>query len=164
MFKDLALKLFYKRPCNSGRPHTAFPGRDMAWFLCLCVFVAASLTLLALQLKSRTPARGPREPPRLPALPLIGSLLSLRSPYPPHVFFKELQVKYGHTYSLMMGSHNVIVINQHVHAREVLLKKGKSFAGRPRTVGILLPKPFLFSSFLSHSCLVCDEGDHRCSD
>uniref|UniRef100_A0A3Q0SUV5 Cytochrome P450, family 17, subfamily A, polypeptide 1 n=1 Tax=Amphilophus citrinellus TaxID=61819 RepID=A0A3Q0SUV5_AMPCI len=106
----------------------------MAWFLCLCVFMAVSLTLLALQFKFRMCARGPGELPCLPALPLIGSLLSLQSPSPPHVLFKELQVKYGHTYSLMMGSHNVIVINQHVHAKEVLLKKGKTFAGRPRTV------------------------------
>ncbi|CAI5682027.1 unnamed protein product [Oreochromis niloticus] len=106
----------------------------MAWFLCLCVFMAVGLTLLALQFKFRMSAHGSGEPPHLPALPLIGSLLSLRSELPPHVLFKELQVKYGHTYSLMMGSHSVIVINQHVHAKEVLLKKGKTFAGRPRTV------------------------------
>uniref|UniRef100_A0AAQ4Q2Q2 Cytochrome P450 1A1 n=1 Tax=Gasterosteus aculeatus aculeatus TaxID=481459 RepID=A0AAQ4Q2Q2_GASAC len=79
-------------------------------------------------------AHGPREPPRLPALPLIGSLLSLRSPHAPHVLFKDLQGKYGPTYSLMMGSHRVIVVNQHVHAKQVLLRKGKIFAGRPRTV------------------------------
>uniref|UniRef100_A0A8D3BNP2 Cytochrome P450, family 17, subfamily A, polypeptide 1 n=1 Tax=Scophthalmus maximus TaxID=52904 RepID=A0A8D3BNP2_SCOMX len=77
---------------------------------------------------------GPQGPPCLPALPLIGSLLSLRSPHPPHVLFKVLQGKYGDTYSLMMGSHTVIVVNQHRHAKEVLLKKGKMFAGRPRTV------------------------------
>ncbi|XP_034407755.1 steroid 17-alpha-hydroxylase/17,20 lyase [Cyclopterus lumpus] len=106
----------------------------MTWFLCLCVFVAVGLALLALQLKLRVFAHGPREPPRLPALPLIGSLLSLRSPHPPHVLFKELQGKYGPTYSLMMGSHCVIVVNHHAHAKQVLLKKGKIFAGRPRTV------------------------------
>lgn len=100
--------------------------------------MAVGLTLLALQFKFRMSAHGSGEPPHLPALPLIGSLLSLRSELPPHVLFKELQVKYGQTYSLMMGSHSVIVINQHAHAKEVLLKKGKTFAGRPRTVGITL--------------------------
>lgn len=100
--------------------------------------MAVGLALLALQFKFRMSAHGSREPPHLPALPLIGSLLSLQSELQPHVLFKELQVKYGHTYSLMMGSHSVIVINQHVHAKEVLLKKGKTFAGRPRTVGITL--------------------------
>ncbi|XP_042357753.1 steroid 17-alpha-hydroxylase/17,20 lyase [Plectropomus leopardus] len=106
----------------------------MTWFLCLCVFLVVGLTLLALQLKLRTPTRGPQEPPHLPALPLIGSLLSLRSPHPPHVLFQKLQEKYGQTYSLMMGSHRVIIVNQHLHAKEVLLKKGKIFAGRPRSV------------------------------
>uniref|UniRef100_A0A8C4E9U6 Cytochrome P450 1A1 n=1 Tax=Dicentrarchus labrax TaxID=13489 RepID=A0A8C4E9U6_DICLA len=104
----------------------------MAWFLCVCVFLFVGLALLVLQWKLKR--SGPQEPPRLPALPLIGSLLSLRSPHPPHVLFKELQGKYGQTYSLMMGSHCVIVVNQHAHAKEVLLKKGKIFAGRPRTV------------------------------
>ena len=110
----------------------------MAWFLCLCVFLAVGLALLALQLKLRTSAWGSQVPPSLPALPLIGSLLSLRSPHPPHVLFKRLQEKYGPTYSLMMGPHCAVIVNQHTHAKEVLLKKGKIFAGRPRTVGILL--------------------------
>lgn len=110
---------------------------DMDWVLFLYAFSAVSLALLALQLKFRTPASGPHGPPRLPALPLIGSLLSLRSPQPPHVLFKELQGKYGQTYSLMMGSQRVIIVNHHAHAKEVLLKKGKIFAGRSRSVGSL---------------------------
>uniref|UniRef100_A0AAQ4QTA2 Cytochrome P450 1A1 n=1 Tax=Gasterosteus aculeatus aculeatus TaxID=481459 RepID=A0AAQ4QTA2_GASAC len=124
----------------SARPpldQTLLPGPvavDMTWFLCLCVLFAVALALLLLQLNLGVLAHGPREPPRLPALPLIGSLLSLRSPHAPHVLFKDLQGKYGPTYSLMMGSHRVIVVNQHVHAKQVLLRKGKIFAGRPRTV------------------------------
>ncbi|XP_037639315.1 steroid 17-alpha-hydroxylase/17,20 lyase [Sebastes umbrosus] len=107
----------------------------MAWFLLfLCVLLAVGLALLLLQLKLRVSAHGLQEPPRLPAIPLIGSLLSLWSTLPPHVLFKELQGKYGQTYSLMMGSHCVVVVNQSAHAKEVLLKKGKIFAGRPRTV------------------------------
>ncbi|XP_041865602.1 steroid 17-alpha-hydroxylase/17,20 lyase [Melanotaenia boesemani] len=105
----------------------------MTWVLCLFVFTVIILTLFALYLILKS-AQGPQEPPCLPTLPLIGSLLYLRSPHPPHVLFKELQKKYGQTYSLMMGSHRVIIINHHVHAKEVLLKKGKIFAGRPRTV------------------------------
>lgn len=110
---------------------------DMDWVLCLYVFSAMTLALLALKLTARTSASGPHGPPCLPALPLIGSLLNLRSPHPPHVLFKELQGKYGQTYSLMMGSHCVIIVNNHIHAKEVLLKKGKIFAGRSRSVGIL---------------------------
>ncbi|XP_024916279.1 steroid 17-alpha-hydroxylase/17,20 lyase isoform X2 [Cynoglossus semilaevis] len=33
-----------------------------------------------------------------------------------------------------MGSHHVIIVNHYKDAKEVLLKKGKTFAGRPRTV------------------------------
>ncbi|KAM3605778.1 uncharacterized protein V6R79_004607 [Siganus canaliculatus] len=106
----------------------------MAWLLFLCVFLAVALALVILQYKLWMLKNGPQEPPRLPALPVIGSLLSLRSPHQPHVLFKHLQEKYGQTYSLMMGSHSVIIVNQHTHAKEVLLKKGKIFAGRPRTV------------------------------
>ncbi|KAG7513146.1 steroid 17-alpha-hydroxylase/17,20 lyase [Solea senegalensis] len=106
----------------------------MAWFMCLCLFLLVSLAFLVVSLKFRSSTRGLPEPPQLPALPLIGSLLSLRSPHPPHVFFKGLQGKYGQIYSLMMGSHRVIIINHHKHAKEVLMKKGKVFAGRPRTV------------------------------
>lgn len=125
----------------SAEPDPSGPSAAvMAWFLCVCVFLAVGLALLLLQLKLRMSSHGPQAPPCLPSLPIIGSLLSLRSSHPPHVLFKELQEKYGQTYSLMMGSHNVIIINQHAHAKEVLLKKGKTFAGRPRTVGTpLLP-------------------------
>uniref|UniRef100_A0AAY4DGH9 Uncharacterized protein n=1 Tax=Denticeps clupeoides TaxID=299321 RepID=A0AAY4DGH9_9TELE len=89
---------------------------------------------------NKKPEREPtdeRNPPSLPSWPIIGSLLSLRSDRAPHVFFQELQEKYGDVYSLMMGSHNVIIVNSHHYAKEVLLKKGKTFAGRPRTVNIL---------------------------
>lgn len=122
----------------------------MDWLLSLGVFLFIGLLLLVLQLMLKEP--GLKEPPRLPALPLIGSMLSLWSSNPPHVLFKALQGKYGQTYSLMMGSHRVIVVNHHAHAREVLLKKGKVFAGRPRTVGNPiqnLPPPSGSSAHLS---------------
>lgn len=139
----------------SADPSTGAPLlMDMDWVLCLYVFSALSLALLALQLTVRTAASGPHGPPCLPALPLIGSLLSLRSPHPPHVLFKELQGKYGQTYSLMMGSHCVIVVNHHIHAKEVLLKKGKIFAGRSRSVGILEVVSLLHLSHCSSSSVL----------
>uniref|UniRef100_A0A672GUD4 Steroid 17-alpha-hydroxylase/17,20 lyase n=1 Tax=Salarias fasciatus TaxID=181472 RepID=A0A672GUD4_SALFA len=105
----------------------------MACLLCLCGCLLAGLTWWAWRWLC-APREPPREPPRLPALPLIGSLLSLRSPLPPHRLFQDLQRKYGPTFSLMLGPHRVLVVNHHRHAREVLLKKGRAFAGRPRTV------------------------------
>ncbi|XP_061692190.1 steroid 17-alpha-hydroxylase/17,20 lyase isoform X5 [Syngnathoides biaculeatus] len=99
----------------------------------LCLYVCFFMVLSILAFKIRL-QKSKEELPCLPTLPFIGSLLSLRSVHPPHVLFKKLQEKYGQTYSLMMGSHRVIIVNQYSHAKEVLLKKGKIFAGRPRTV------------------------------
>ncbi|XP_072280175.1 steroid 17-alpha-hydroxylase/17,20 lyase-like [Pyxicephalus adspersus] len=77
--------------------------------------------------------RNVKYPNSLPSLPIIGSLLHLGN-QPPHVLFYTLQKKYGDLYSLMLGSHYMVIVNTHEHAREVLIKRGKSFAGRPRTV------------------------------
>ena len=105
----------------------------MASILFIFVFLVVLLALLLL-VKLTGSSKGPGGPPHLPALPIIGSLLSLRSDSPPHILFQSLQEKYGPTYSLMMGAQKLILVNHHVHAKEVLLKKGKIFAGRPRSV------------------------------
>lgn len=73
-------------------------------------------------------------PRSLPALPLVGSLLQLAGHPQLHLRLWHLQGRYGSLYALWMGSHYVVVVNSYRHAREVLLKKGKAFAGRPRTV------------------------------
>ncbi|XP_057703408.1 steroid 17-alpha-hydroxylase/17,20 lyase [Corythoichthys intestinalis] len=108
----------------------------MDWVLCLYLSVSffIGLIILTLNLKFRKSMHGLQELPCLPSLPFIGSLLSLISEHQPHVLFKKLQEKYGPIYSLMMGSNRLIIVNQYSHAKEVLLKKGKIFAGRPRTV------------------------------
>nr|AAT01120.1 cytochrome P450c17 [Chelydra serpentina] len=77
---------------------------------------------------------GPKYPRSLPSLPIIGSLLHLIGNRQFHLLFHSLQKKYGSLYSLQMGSHYVVVVNHYLHAKEVLLKKGKTFAGRPHTV------------------------------
>ncbi|XP_032889939.1 steroid 17-alpha-hydroxylase/17,20 lyase [Amblyraja radiata] len=78
--------------------------------------------------------KGEKYPKCLPSFPLIGSLLSLRSNLPPHLHFQNLQKTYGSLFSLMMGPRYVVVINNYQYAKEVLLKKGKLFAGRPSLV------------------------------
>lgn len=108
----------------------------MAWLICVCLIAAVTVVALYLR-KIHGFLVEDRAPPNLPSLPIIGSLLSLRSDSPPHIFFQQLQKKYGDIYSLMMGSHKVIIVNDYPHAKEVLLKKGKTFAGRPRTVSNL---------------------------
>uniref|UniRef100_K7F881 Steroid 17-alpha-hydroxylase/17,20 lyase n=1 Tax=Pelodiscus sinensis TaxID=13735 RepID=K7F881_PELSI len=73
-------------------------------------------------------------PPSLPSLPIIGSLLHLAGNSQLHLFFHSLQKKYGSVFSLQLGSQYMVVVNHYLHAKEVLLKKGKTFAGRPHTV------------------------------
>ncbi|XP_062375337.1 steroid 17-alpha-hydroxylase/17,20 lyase [Sardina pilchardus] len=104
----------------------------MAWLM--STFLLPAFLVILYFLKRRFAASQNKGPPALPSLPIIGSLLSLKTDRPPHIFFQELQKKYGDTYSLMMGSHNIVIVNSHQHAREVLMRKGKTFAGRPRTV------------------------------
>lgn len=81
-----------------------------------------------------SPGSGLGRPRSLPALPLLGSLLQLAGHPQLHLRLWRLQGHYGSLYALWMGSHYVVVVNSYRHAREVLLKKGKDFAGRPRTV------------------------------
>ncbi len=109
----------------------------LPWLLCSCLFSAVTLAALYLKRKMNGFVPGDKSPPSLPSLPIIGSLLSLVTDSPPHIFFQQLQKKYGDLYSLMMGSHKVLIVNNHHHAKEILIKKGKIFAGRPRTVSKL---------------------------
>ncbi|XDV50373.1 hypothetical protein PO909_019443 [Leuciscus waleckii] len=100
----------------------------LPWLLCSCLLSAVTLAVLYLKKKMNGFVPGNRSPPSLPSLPIIGSLLSLVSDSPPHIFFQQLQKKYGDIYSLMMGSHKILIVNNHHHAKEVLIKKGKIFA------------------------------------
>lgn len=42
--------------------------------------------------------------------------------------------RYGSLFALYVGPHYTVVVNNHQHAREVLLQRGKDFAGRPSMV------------------------------
>ncbi|NXA36288.1 CP17A lyase, partial [Eudromia elegans] len=102
--------------------------------LLLGALLLVLLVLVLLRGRRGRRAGGPRPPRSLPALPLLGSLLQLAGHPQLHLRLWRLQGRYGSLYALWMGSHYVVVVNSYRHAREVLLKKGKAFAGRPRTV------------------------------
>uniref|UniRef100_A0A4W2DQS9 Steroid 17-alpha-hydroxylase/17,20 lyase n=1 Tax=Bos indicus x Bos taurus TaxID=30522 RepID=A0A4W2DQS9_BOBOX len=68
----------------------------------------------------------------LPSLPLVGSLPFLPRRGQQHKNFFKLQEKYGPIYSFRLGSKTTVMIGHHQLAREVLLKKGKEFSGRPK--------------------------------
>lgn len=87
--------------------------------------------------KSKTPnAKFPRS---LPFLPLVGSLPFLPRRGHMHVNFFKLQEKYGPIYSLRLGTTPTVIIGHYQLAREVLIKKGKEFSGRPQMVSSASP-------------------------
>ncbi|NP_001284516.1 steroid 17-alpha-hydroxylase/17,20 lyase-like [Cynoglossus semilaevis] len=72
--------------------------------------------------------------PCLPRLPLLGSLPWLSQHLPPHLLFCKLSHRYGSLFGFYLGPYYTLVVNNHHHAREVLLQRGRDFAGRPRMV------------------------------
>ncbi|KAH0623790.1 hypothetical protein JD844_006912, partial [Phrynosoma platyrhinos] len=101
----------------------------------LLVLFFLMLAFLAFPRMAKVKLKRKRNYPKsLPSLPLIGSLLCFLGNTQLHLLFFRLQKKYGSLFSLYMGSDYVVVVNSYLHAKEVLLKKGKIFGGRPRTV------------------------------
>lgn len=103
-----------------------------------CIVVVFLLLVLRCILGRRQSTRGVTSLPCLPSIPILGSLLHLRSPLPPHLLFSKLASRYGPLFSLYMGSHYTLVVSEVTLAREVLLHKGKDFAGRPKMVSTTL--------------------------
>lgn len=85
-------------------------------------------------------------PKSLPSLPLVGSLPFLPRGGHQHVNFFKLQEKYGPIYSLRMGTKTTVMVGHHQLAKEVLVKKGKEFSGRPQVVSSTHYLSFLTSS------------------
>ena len=68
-------------------------------------------------------------PPGPVPLPLLGNIHNLSSL--PHLDLTEMVKTYGKVYQIYLGSKRVIVVNDGGVAKEILLKKGADFAGRP---------------------------------
>ncbi|CAK6974741.1 steroid 17-alpha-hydroxylase/17%2C20 lyase [Scomber scombrus] len=97
----------------------------------IVVFVLLMVTRRSLP-GTDPPAQG--SIPCLPRLPVLGSLPWLGGSVPPHLLFTQLARRYGPLFALYLGPHYTVVVNNHQHAREVLLQRGKDFAGRPSMV------------------------------
>ncbi|XP_030287064.1 cytochrome P450 17A2 [Sparus aurata] len=103
-------------------------------FLLLLLFIVAALVSFLIKPRS-SPGSGPRSSiPCLPRVPVLGSLPWLGGGLPPHLLFTQLGHRYGPLFALFLGPHYTLVINDHQHAREVLLQRGRDFAGRPSMV------------------------------
>ncbi|MEQ2195856.1 hypothetical protein XENOCAPTIV_019399 [Xenoophorus captivus] len=108
----------------------------------LLLFVVVVVVFLSLVFHRFVHGTKPRNPtslsrgsiPCLPHLPVLGSLPWLGGGLPPHLLFTQLAHRYGPLFALYLGPHYTVVVNNHRHAREVLLQRGKDFAGRPDMV------------------------------
>ncbi|XP_045294701.1 steroid 17-alpha-hydroxylase/17,20 lyase [Leopardus geoffroyi] len=92
------------------------------------------LFTLAYFLWPKAKCPGAKYPKSLPSLPLVGSLLFLPRSGHPHMNFFKLQKKYGPIYSFRLGTKTTVMVGDHQLAKEVLVKKGKEFSGRPHVV------------------------------
>ncbi|XP_059211347.1 steroid 17-alpha-hydroxylase/17,20 lyase [Centropristis striata] len=102
--------------------------------LLLVLLAAAVLVFFLMTQRLRPASSRPGSIPGLPRLPVLGSLPWLGGGLPPHLLFTQLARRYGSVFSLFLGPHYTVVVNSHQHAREVLLQRGRDFAGRPSMV------------------------------
>ncbi|XP_055044674.2 cytochrome P450 17A2 isoform X1 [Misgurnus anguillicaudatus] len=100
---------------------------------CFCAGLLV-LILVKCMLGQHRSSRSGVSVPCLPRLPVVGSLLHLRSPLPPYLLFTQLAGKYGSLFGLYVGPHYTLVVNEVSLMREVLLQRGREFAGRPKMV------------------------------
>ncbi|XP_055106667.1 steroid 17-alpha-hydroxylase/17,20 lyase [Symphalangus syndactylus] len=94
--------------------------------------VALLLLTLAYLFWPKRRCPGAKYPKSLLSLPLVGSLPFLPRHGYMHNNFFELQKKYGPIYSVRMGTKTTVIVGHHQLAKEVLIKKGKDFSGRPQ--------------------------------
>uniref|UniRef100_A0A2K6EHH7 Steroid 17-alpha-hydroxylase/17,20 lyase n=1 Tax=Propithecus coquereli TaxID=379532 RepID=A0A2K6EHH7_PROCO len=94
--------------------------------------VALLLLTLAYFFWPKVRCPGAKYPKSLPSLPLVGSLPFLPRHGHQHVNFFKLQKKYGPIYSVRMGPKTLVIVGHYQLAKEVLVKKGKDFSGRPQ--------------------------------
>ncbi|XP_034533033.1 steroid 17-alpha-hydroxylase/17,20 lyase [Notolabrus celidotus] len=98
------------------------------------LFLSGALVFLLITRRCISGPGPPSSIPCLPRLPVLGSLPWLGGGLPPHLLFSKLAHRYGSLFALYLGPHYTVVVNNHQHAREVLLQRGRDFAGRPSMV------------------------------
>ncbi|KAL2769331.1 steroid 17-alpha-hydroxylase/17,20 lyase precursor [Daubentonia madagascariensis] len=98
--------------------------------------VALLLLILAYFFWPKVNCPGAKYPNSLPSVPLVGSLPFLPRHGHQHVNFFKLQKKYGPIYSVRMGPKTTVVVSHYQLAKEVLIKKGKDFSGRPQVTSL----------------------------
>lgn len=75
-------------------------------------------------------------PPGPYGLPLLGSLLLMKTGKPTEVF-RRLRRQYGDVFSVQLGGRLVVVINGYENIRDAFVKRADDFSDRPETYVIV---------------------------
>ncbi|XP_012669136.1 cytochrome P450 1A4-like [Otolemur garnettii] len=103
--------------------HLAITPREVTISLVILVIVFVFLRVL------RSKGRKQVSPPGPLSFPIIGNLLQLGEH--PYLTFMEMRRQYGDIFLLRLGTVPVVVVNGVEMVKQVLLKDGEYFAGRP---------------------------------
>ncbi|OMO74971.1 Cytochrome P450 [Corchorus olitorius] len=68
--------------------------------------------------------------------PIIGHLHLLGGPEPPHIVLSRMADKYGPIFTIKMGVHRTLIVNDWETAKECLTTNDKAFASRPKTLAM----------------------------
>ncbi|XP_054843083.1 cytochrome P450 1A1-like isoform X2 [Eublepharis macularius] len=93
------------------------------------VFFTVTSILISIHILMTSMRRKQPLPPGPWSLPVLGNLLQLGE-YP-YVSFDHMRKKYGNVFRIKLGMVPVVVVNGFDAVKQVLLRDGESFAGRP---------------------------------
>ncbi|XP_050215357.1 cytochrome P450 CYP82D47-like [Mercurialis annua] len=110
--------------------NTMAPATVTVAFLIICSFLWLSRNLIAKKKKEAPEAGG--------AWPLLGHLHLLGGLEPPHVVLGNMADKYGPIFSIKMGIHKTLVVNNWETAKECFTTNDRTFADRPKTLALEL--------------------------
>ncbi|MBA0625611.1 hypothetical protein Godav_003393 [Gossypium davidsonii] len=119
---------FHSSPATSTIAIIAFP----LLLLFLFSFLWISKHALTNTNKKQTP------PEAGGAWPIIGHLHLLAGPQPPHISLANMADKYGRMFTIKLGVHRALVVNNWEIAKECLTINDKAFASRPKVVNMEL--------------------------
>nr|XP_060618179.1 cytochrome P450 1A4-like [Anolis sagrei ordinatus]XP_060618180.1 cytochrome P450 1A4-like [Anolis sagrei ordinatus] len=91
----------------------------------ITLFVVAAIFIsIHMLMKTKRP-----QPPGPWSLPILGNLLQVEEH--PYISFQRMRKKYGDVFQIKLGMVPVVVVNGLEAVKQVLLRDGESFAGRP---------------------------------
>uniref|UniRef100_A0A8C3RXZ0 Cytochrome P450 1A n=1 Tax=Chelydra serpentina TaxID=8475 RepID=A0A8C3RXZ0_CHESE len=99
-------------------------GREVMATLFTMTFILISVRIMGNMTRKHILPPGPW------SLPIVGNLLQLGEH--PHLSFIQMRKKYGDVFLLKLGMVPVVVVNGLDMVKQVLLRDGESFAGRPK--------------------------------